>query len=311
MQKPVFVFVNPYCHGGAGWKRWQAIRNEVGKRLPGAAEIITESVSEMANRAGEILATIHQGTFVSAGGDGSMHQLANVLLRSGRASDIGLGAVGLGSSNDFLKPFQACIGKVPVRINVVKDTLQDVGEVSYQDSFRTPQQKYFLINASIGVTAEGNQRFNHPGFFIKWLKKRSTDAAIPLTALSTILTHRNRRLRIRYNDIDSDMQVSNIHLLRSRFVSGNLRYPQGPQSEAGLLGLHICRSMSKWQLIQTLIQLGQGNFEPSENRLSTFTDRLEILCSEPLVFECDGETAEGSMLKFSVKNQAIKLLGSD
>lgn len=308
MKTPIFIVINPHCHQGEGWKRWKHIRSQVLDRLPSATEIVTENTEDLSLQLGSIFSTNEASCIVSAGGDGSVHLVANAILQHEQPSGHVLGAIGLGSSNDFLKPFQSFIQKVPVRINTSSRVLRDVGEVRYIDKNGVKQKKYFIINASIGVTAEGNWNFNNPGKTLKWLKKINTGAAITYTALSTIFSYRNKPVTIRFNGEETIMAVSNINILKIPFVSGSLHYRQNILPDDGLLGLNICRDMKRMELIQTLMQLEKGKFAVNEKRISTFTQKIQMLSPIPVIFECDGETTESTDIEVSVKQQAINVL---
>lgn len=308
MKAPTFIIVNPHCHQGAGWKRWKHIRSQVIEQLPDAKEIVTENTDALGLQLASIFNSNEESCIVSAGGDGSIHLIANAILQHEQPLNHALGAIGLGSSNDFLKPFQTFVKNVPVRINTNYRVAQDVGEVSYIDELGVKQKKYFIINASIGVTAEGNANFNNPGKTLKWLKKIHTDSAITYAALTSIFAYRNKPVTIRFNGKEMQMAVSNVNILKIPFVSGSLHYKQNILPDDGLLGLNICRDMKRTELIQTLMQLEKGKFIPGEKRLSTSTQKIQILSPDPIVFECDGETTESTNIEIIVKQQAINLL---
>lgn len=310
MIPPIFIIINPHCHQGEGWKRWKQIRSGVLDRLPSAKEIVTENTDALGLQLADIFNTHHESCIISAGGDGSIHLVANALLQLEQPSRHALGAIGLGSSNDFLKPFQSFIGKVPMRINTNSYFLHDIGEVNYIDQNNVRQKKYFIINASIGVTAEGNWNFNNPGKILKWLKRIHTGAAINYTALTTIFAYRNKPVTLRFNEEETTMAISNINILKIPFVSGSLHYRQNILPDDGLLGLNICRDMKRMELIQTLMQLEKGNFVPGAKRVSTFTKKIQILSPAPIVFECDGETTESTHIEVIVRPKAITLLNA-
>ncbi len=310
MKTPTFIIINPHCHQGKGWKRWKLIRSQILNRLSSAKEIITENTDELDLQLAGIFNTHDESCIISAGGDGSIHLAANALLQLEQPCRHTLGAIGLGSSNDFLKPFQSFIGKIPVRINTNSHLLHDVGEVNYIDQNNVRQKRYFIINASIGVTAEGNWNFNNPGKILKWLKRIHTGAAINYAALTTIFAFQNKPVTLRFNDEETTIPVSNINILKIPFVSGSLHYRQNILPDDGLLALNICMDMKRTELIQTLMQLEKGNFTPGAKRISTFTKKIQILSPTPIVFECDGETTESSHIEVIVRPRAINLLNA-
>ncbi len=122
--------------------------------------------------------------FIIAGGDGSINYFLNHLINLVEPDilkQIKIGAVGIGSSNDFHKPFQSknIVEKIPYKLNFKDAVERDVGCLLYEKDGKA-LKKYFLINASLGITAEGNNFFNNPDFILRFLKKISTQSAIYL-----------------------------------------------------------------------------------------------------------------------------------
>lgn len=310
MKAPTFIIINPHCHQGTGWKRWKQIRGEALDRLPLAKVIVTESLNELNLQLGSIFTENEQSCIISAGGDGSIHQIANAVLKLEQPSKHTLGAIGLGSSNDFLKPFQTFIQKIPARINTNSRLLHDVGEVRYTDIHDTLQKKYFIINASTGVTAEGNWNFNNPGKILKWLKKVNTNTAINYAALTTIFSYQNKTAIVCIDGQDTEMNISNMNILKIPFVSGSFHYQQNILPDDGLLGLNICMDMKRMELIHTLMQLENGKFDTGIKSLSAFVKKIRILSPAPIVFECDGETEESTNIEITVRPQAVNVLNA-
>ncbi|MEP7376657.1 MAG: diacylglycerol kinase family protein [Chitinophagaceae bacterium] len=311
MYQSTYIIINPNCHQGRGWKRWLSIKNDVLKQIPSAKELVTENGIDLNDQLSGLLQSNNEICLISAGGDGSIHYLVNMLLRSGGTGTpkVTLGAIGLGSSNDFLKPFQSTIKNIPVRINIAKPTLlHDAGRVLYTDEKNIRKEKFFIVNASFGATAQGNWNFNNPGKLLKWLKKNSTAAAINYTAITTILSYNNSFCSMSFNGEEKYTAISNINILKIPYVSGSLHYKQAILPDDGKLGLNICINMSKRELLQTLFNLEKGRFIETEKKISTYTDSFHLVSKTPIVFECDGETEKATDVQVSVIPQAIKLL---
>jgi diacylglycerol kinase (ATP) len=311
LQKAVII-INPACHQGKGWRRWLSIRREVQQRMPANCK---EVVLENGVTLKEVLhPDVQQGEpilIVSAGGDGSMHYLVNYLLKQERenARHVTLGAIGLGSSNDFLKPFEEKIKGVPVRINQRGGiVLHDTGIATYSDDANLEQKKFFIVNASVGITAEANWNFNHPGTFLRLLKKEAIRAAIIYTAVSAIVRHRNNALSLMFNEQKLITSISNINILKIPFVSGSFYYRQPIRRDDGQLGLNVCMNMSKLELLSILIQLQRGQFPSSGKTLTEFTTGIHIIGDHAFVFECDGETEKTRSLNITLLPNAITVL---
>ncbi|HVG17039.1 MAG TPA: diacylglycerol kinase family protein [Chitinophagaceae bacterium] len=310
MQKTIII-INPLCHQGTGWKRWLSIRSEVLKRLSSnCTELLLEKGVTLKEALSKHWQQQEPALLISAGGDGSIHYLVNYLLKEAKESvpNVSIGAIGLGSSNDFLKPFGEKIKGVPLRINMANETMHDVGVATFYDDTNAEHKKFFLINASVGVTAQANWNFNHPDNVLRWLKTRASGAAIIYTALSTILRHRNNPLSLVVNNSKFNTSVSNINILKLPFVSGSFFYKQPISHNDGQLALNVCMNMSRTELLSILNQLQKGKFPDSNKTLSEFTTNIDISSEQDFIFECDGETGKTRSLNVTVLPGALSIL---
>lgn len=313
MNRSIVILINPYCHEGKGWKRWTAIRNEVLQTLGyPATEIVLEN-GFLLQDALHTLPGSGESIILSAGGDGSIHYLVNYLLTLPKEQihKLLLGAIGLGSSNDFLKPFSDKILGIPVRMNINGPVLRhDIGVVDYVNDTGDLNRKYFIVNASFGVTAEANWKFNHPGVVLKWLKRTSTASAILYTAISTIVHHQNTECTIKFNQRKIDTAISNINVLKIPYVSGSFYYKQPIQRDDGLLSVNICSQMSRREMIASMNKLQEGSFTGSAKKQTAFSTSFQLTSSRPVVFECDGETELASSVNISVQPRILHVLNS-
>lgn len=312
MNPQTIIIINPYCHQGMGWRRWLSIRETVINLLPGQIqEVVLEKRIQLNTRLIPLLQSPGEHLIISAGGDGSMHYLVNILMRSSsdKLNRITLGAIGLGSSNDFLKPFGEYINDIPVQMRYHGPAkLYDVGHATFLKRDNTVSERYFIVNASLGVTAAANWEFNQPGIVLKFLKKYFTEGAIIFTAVRTILNHQNIDCRIQYNGVDEIMSISNINILKKTNVSGSLKYPQEIRADDGWLGINICKNMSRVELLCTMHSLSKGEFLPNSKRISDYATTFHLSSPSPVIFECDGETEEATTVSLSILPKAIKIL---
>ena len=86
--------------------------------------------------------------------------------------------------------------------------------------------KYFLLNASMGVTAEANNLFNNPDAVLKFLKKHFTGLAILYAAFRTIFSYKNFEAKIIFDSYETySFNISNLSIIKSPNISGDLSYP--------------------------------------------------------------------------------------
>jgi diacylglycerol kinase family enzyme len=312
MDPKTLILINPRCHQGRGWKRWLSIKTEVtdGLNSP-STEVVLEPGMDLSKELPILLQNGQYKYIVSAGGDGSIHHLVNALLKSPSINVKGLflGAIGLGSSNDFLKPFNAKIKNIPTRINLLSpNNIHDVGLATYYDEHNEHKVQYFIVNASFGVTATANSTFNNPGMVLKLLQANFTGAAMFYTAVSTILNYKNFHCRLTYNNNETSLTASNINILKIPYVSGSLWYDQKIHPDDGKLVLCVCRDMSKMDLLKILSQLQKGLFKMGDKTITETINSFHLSSARPVIFECDGETSLANNVSITVVPRAINVL---
>lgn len=303
------ILLNTKSGGGTALKKWTSIYKLL--QLNGSNE--TFIVGRNGSFDKFIMNSVNNGKtdFVIAGGDGSINYFLNRcidLLEPEILRQIKLGAVGIGSSNDFHKPFtqQNILESIPYKLNFEEATKRDVGCIQYENDGKI-LKKCFLINASIGITAEGNNFFNNPDFILKHLKKMSTQTAIAYSVLKNILTYKNFKIKMEVNNELLSANVSNLGVIKSPFFTGKLRYQSDPELNNGLLDVHLYRSLSKVKLLKLFLNLGRSKSDNSLNKKFWRTDRIKISSEKEFAVEFDGEVITTKSAEFSVIPELIKV----
>jgi len=309
--KPL-ILVNSSSRGGTAERIWSGIKDKIINRFPEEPIIFFYDFPLLGNGYNELDEIINKNqinTLISAGGDGSVNFLANYLINRGNGNHISLGAVGLGSSNDFHKPMGEVVNGIPLRLNYQSLIQNDIGKVEFLDSSGKRKSKYFIINASIGVTAEANVFFNRNKGIIHYFKKRWTQGAILYAALRTIFVFRNFSARLEFGGKEKAVKLTNLSVLKSPHVSGTMKYDQEINPGDGMLGLNYCCEMNIPDLLRLMNDLGKGCFQGKPKRFSYYTTSLHLQTKKPVALETDGEVEKGTDFKFSILPRAITTLG--
>jgi diacylglycerol kinase family enzyme len=305
----MIVVLNKNSGGGTALQKWNSIYRKL--NLNGSTEIFIVGVNGSADKF--ILDSIKKGNtdFIIAGGDGSINYFLNRMINSIELDvlkKIKIGAVGIGSSNDFHKPFRQenIIEKIPYELNFKEAVKRDVGCIHYESDGKI-LKKYFLINASVGITAEGNNFFNNPDFVLRYLKKISTQAAITYAVIKNILTYKNFRIKTEVNNESLTANISNLGIIKSPFFTGKLRYQSDPLLNNGLFDVHLYSSLSKVKLLKLFYNLSKGKSDASLNKKFWRTDRLKISSDKEFAVEFDGEVITTKSAEFFVIPELIKV----
>ena len=254
---------------------------------------------------------IENGTrlFIAAGGDGTVSALADELARARGWIPLDaftLGAVGLGSSNDFHKPYGPTIGGVPVRI-VPSDVRRDLCVARYATPDGSVHTRCFVISASVGLVAEANAFFNDGGGPERWLRGTWTGGAILYAAAHTIATWRNLAMRFRSAGRTERADVTNLSISKTAFVSGMFHYDRSVAPDDGLLAVHLCAGMSRREAMGALVDLARGRFQGRPKRRHWNSWRFSVAADAPMALELDGEVVRARRVTFGVLREQVKL----
>lgn len=305
------ILVNFSANNGRAEKRWRKIENEVLSKYDNTPIVL--SYKTPFNVFDELIYLVEKEevrAIVSAGGDGSLNYILNALMKIDhlKTHEIYLGGIGLGSSNDFVKPKRNFIQNIPVRIGMGNTVLADVGKVEFTSKVGFSKTKFFIANSSLGVTAQANYLFNQGNWVINFLKNKVTDLAIIYAALKTICSFENIPIRLKSDGLEQEMVISNLAVLKNPHVSGNFKYDLDIQANDGKLGLSICENMTQIELIKTLIDLSKENFSGKPKRHASFIQKLEVKTQNFVALEMDGEVELGKDFTFSIIPQAVNLM---
>lgn len=303
------IFLNPHCDYGKGRKKWEKVESSLRLRY---GEFEVEEIHSPDHIAQQIKDAAGRGerVFIAAGGDGTVNLMVNAILRlSAFKEEIVFGAVGLGSSNDFHKPFrpETFIDGIPTRMDWRHTVISDVIRLRYRNSCPHLSTRYSIINASLGITAEANAFYNMRLPFVDFIQKFSLEAAIILSALKTILTYRNIPCHVRISKSDQRrFLLTNLGIIKNPHFAGNLCYDTPVRSDDGRLGVNLCFGMTKWEAMRTLMSLQNHKFRGLPKTCSWDATRLEVESQKPFALEMDGEVVEASYAEFRLIPKALR-----
>jgi len=297
----MLALVNPLSGGGRGAARWMRIEAELTRRNPGLRSCCCPPAAVPAR----IERALDDGEcwFIAAGGDGTVNLVASALARRGCAGT--LGALGLGSSNDFHKPVTQRLHGIPARLDFAHAEPRDVGVIELTNESGERRTRYFLVNASAGVTADANWRFNNPGPVLAALKRLSTDLAILAAALRSIMRSQPLRLRLTIDDTVRDVALKNLAVTKSAHFAGALHYGTPFEPRSGAMHVHSIGAVSVYRLLCILAALSRGAFSGLAQTESTRAFRVRLSADEPFAIECDGEVTRAMAAEFSILRQRL------
>lgn len=304
----MILFLNPNCDHDTGLSKWKKIEKEVQTRL-GAFELVrVKSIQQLNDKVKEAL---HQGerNFIAAGGDGTIHLLLNALIQCHSKPNTILGAIGLGSSNDYHKPYNAksLIQGIPVKLDFTRTILRDVIQIVYSDTRGKKIVRFCLINASIGITAEGNAVFSSRRKWIRMLQRVSIDAAIMASALKTIFSYSNLPAQMMVNNREEmDVSISNLGVIKNPHFTGSLCYDTPIEPDDGLIGINLSYNLSIYERIRLLLALQKRRFQGRPKARCWKATKLRVKSNRMFALEMDGEVIYTNKAEFHVLPKRLR-----
>lgn len=300
---PAMVVLNPAARGGKGRQLWERVR-----AAPDVAHLDcrTTEIDEEGRWHESVDAALADGIrmFIAAGGDGTVHALVNALVEVVGVDGLGqlyLGAVGLGSSNDFHKPKGHRVRGIPVKIAPETGRQRDVCLARFVEPRGRERSEYFIVSASLGITAECNNFFNtHRGRLFRWMKRHWTGGAIFYAAAWGMATLRNTRARLRLETQHRETAITNLNVLKTPYVSGGFSVDTPVARDDGLLSVNLCEGMGRLSALRTLCDMARGRFADRPRRFHWQVSSLEVEPATPMALELDGELFSASRVRFEV-----------
>ncbi len=302
---PAVVVLNPGASGGRA-------RRRLVRAWPAVVERFDPRVVEL-DGAGRWRAELHDALrggvrhFVAAGGDGTVGAVADALWRAcGRVplSTVTLGAIGLGSSNDFHKPVRSRQAGVPVRLD--GGTWRDLGRVRYTDERGDEHERVFLVSASLGVTASANAFFNDGDALLRALRGRLTGAAIAYAALHEVLGGRGVTLELELPGTRQTVRAASLGILKTPHLAGGLAFDTEVAPDDGALAVNLVEDRGRLATLATLLSLTRGRFVGRPGARHWHVRRVSVRAPVPVPLEIDGEVVRARRARFDVLAERIR-----
>ena len=229
---------------------------------------------------------------IAVGGDGTVHEVVNGLLRaSGEGETITLGVIPLGSGDDFAKviPPETQIGgkvfdwQVAVeKIAQGNTKLFDVGQLMSDPSDSNPQ--YFMNGMDIGFGAQAALNFSTVPSFLSGM------AAYLAAIMKTLIDYHIPEVSIQIDDQPPFDQPTTMTVVTNGrcFGSGFWVCPDAVVDD-GLLNVMVADGIGRAKILNLIPKIMKG-IHTNESILKNFlAKRVVIQSGKPFVVEADGE----------------------
>lgn len=156
--KPLFV-VNPKSGGGRTERAWEETRRVIQRRL-GDFDVVMTERAEHASTLAEQATKDGRDTIVAVGGDGTLSECADGVLRAGGGEKVRLGMLGQGTGGDFRKTlgFEHRLDAYVDALHEQKVRAIDAGRATFRGHDGSERTRFFvnILSAGMGGLVDGH-----------------------------------------------------------------------------------------------------------------------------------------------------------
>jgi YegS/Rv2252/BmrU family lipid kinase len=232
---------------------------------------------------------------IAAGGDGTVHEVVNGLLRAGASAAFGV--LPLGSGDDFAKMLPA--GDPVERIARGTTRAFDAGRIVAGET------RYFANGMDVGFGAHASRNVRR----VPW---PLTGLGAYLGALAlTLLRYPRLELRVRLDEAEPFAQSTAMTaVMNGRAFGGSFHVCPGACADDGELDLLIANGVGRLEILGLVPRIMRGAHAGHPRLKLVRAKRVALESDAPLLVEADGEIAfeDARRLEIEVLPGALRVL---
>jgi diacylglycerol kinase (ATP) len=301
------VIVNPKAGSYYVRRNWPLIS----KQLQKAGLSFDYEFTEKTGQAIEIASrAINSGYsyLIAVGGDGTVNEVANGILRSNNSLNVTLGIVNAGTAQALstslnithaYKDIDACSF-----LSGKKKTLIDVGVVQCCNRGKLIE-RYFLNEASTGFSAEIVDSWE--SLPIRFGK--SVNFALRTFAgYMSLANHKNSNVRLQIGNEVESIPICTVMVSNGRYCANKMLIAPHASFNDGLLNAIIIGNISKFKLLRIVPTVYKGSHVNYPEIREKTTGFIKIESDKQLLVEADGDIIGECPASFWVKPSALTVV---
>jgi diacylglycerol kinase (ATP) len=246
---------------------------------------------------------VHKGAelVVVVGGDGTLNESANGVVRAGGGAD--LAVIPLGTGMDFVRTYG-----IPTRFDdAVRTALAgtsrtiDVGRVSYREWDGRAGERYLANVGSVGMSAAVAQRANG-------MSKALGGKATFFYALTRVfLEWENTVVSVQLDDERREARMHDVIVANGQWHGGAMWLAPEASPDDGLFDVVLIGDVTKRDFVTTAPKIYKGTYlsHPKVELLRSRT--VAVDASEHLPIELDGEQVGTTPVRFEIVPAALRV----
>ena len=239
---------------------------------------------------------------VAVGGDGTMNEVVNGLVRAGTATE--LATIPLGTGMDFGRTYgisSSFDDAVRVAVAGVSRTI-DVGRVSYREWSGAEGERYYANVGSVGMSAAVAQRANG-------MSKALGGKATFFYALTRVfLEWKNTNVTERLDDgTQREGRMHDVIVANGQWHGGAMWLAPNAKPDDGLFDVVLIGDVTKRDFITTAPKIYKGTYLAHPKVELLQSRAVSVDAPERLPIELDGEQVGTTPVRFEIVPAAIRV----
>ena len=293
----IVAILNPAAGGGKSLGLLPKINAEL-KRLGRPYHIYVTKAPGEAMEAARRFSTDGAPLILSIGGDGTLNEVVNGILESGRRVPFGLISAGHGGDFARTAKTEKDVATAVRRACSGETRAIDAGRVTFDDG----ATRAFVNIAGLGfdaLVAQKAQRTRLPGATLPYI----------VAAVATLATFKNIKVRVDADGVVTETKAVFVQIANAKFMGGGFMIAPDAEMTDGELHLAVVGDLGKADLLKTLPSVYSGNHvnHPKFSHYPARCIRIETI--EPARVQVDGEMLGSAPATFTVEPGALQFAG--
>ena len=292
------VIVNPSSAGGSTGEAWPQIASDLRSHFGSFRAVFTAHRGDAAALAMEA-ARKGAKLIIACGGDGTISEVANGILSSGKDAELGIMPSGTGG--DFRRTLE-----IPSRSRDAARVLRtgrsvriDVGRVSYTDQNGADATRYFVGVASCGMSTKVIERV------------KTDDVSFVSALLKTAMRNAPVRLVVQLDDShERQLVVSNLCIANARYFGGGMKIAPDAKLTDGKLDVVSIGDLSAMKIFTSAPRVYTGSHLSMPEVSHALARKITVRASDraaEVALEVDGELPGRLPATFQIVLEALRV----
>jgi diacylglycerol kinase (ATP) len=295
--------VNPASANGSTQRAWPEIAHRAAAAGLEGETLFSDGpggVADVAERA----AGMGAKKVVVVGGDGTVNEAVNGLLKVGAGKEVELAVIPRGTGTDFVRTF-----RIPANLDAAIAVARegavrsiDAGRVSYRAWDGSAGSAFFANIASAGMSGAVAMRANSTS------KALGGKASFLWATLAVFARWKNAAVSVEVDEEHREGSMLDVIVANCEWLGGGMHMTPNAEPDDGLFDVLLIGDVTKRDLVQTLPKIYRGTHLPHPKAEELRGSTVSVDAETPLPIELDGEQPGTTPATFRIVPDALRLL---